>query len=118
MVQSRLSAGRRAAILSGMALLTLGVACVVLWKDIAAEFYVFRMEKDPRYFLDAASAPEGSPARVAARRFLAREGSFVRVLEALREGRTDSAPVQGALPAINGDLQEKGEPGDTTVKRE
>lgn len=79
--------------LCGLALLILVAVGVGRWKDLAAAYYFHRIENDPRYFLKAVSAPDGSPAREAAMRYLAREGSFVRFLDALREG-------EGGLSAV------------------
>ena len=72
-------------ILSGGILLSMTAVAALRWRDLAAGYYLLVLEKDPGYFLKASAAPEGSPSREAAERFIAREGSFQRVLQALKE---------------------------------
>jgi hypothetical protein len=74
-----------AVILSGGIVLSMATVAALRWRDIAAGYYLFVLEKDPGYFMKASAAPEGSPRREAAERFIAREGSFQRVLQALKE---------------------------------
>ena len=95
--------GRGAAILSGMIVIAIAGIGAFYWKKFATEFYLYKIDRDPAYFLKAADQPEGSPAREAARRFVAKEGAFQRVLESLSEVSGD----RGTPPAAGTGLPQR-----------
>jgi len=94
--------GKLVVVLSGGAILCLAAAAALRWHDIAAGYHLYLLERDPGYFLEASAAAEGSPRREAAERFIAREGSFERVLQALEERKKGAQQPSGPPASARG----------------
>jgi len=84
-----LSSPRRVAILAGVgSLILLVFAATVGRKEIATQYHLFRLRKDPVYFRSILNDPEGTPQRAAVRKYLESEnGKTALISECLPPSR-------------------------------
>ncbi len=62
--------GSAIALLSGAGVIGISVLGFPYWKDIAAQYHLYRLRSNVDYFLEILEEPEGTPERKAVRAFL------------------------------------------------
>jgi hypothetical protein len=83
------SSPRRVTILVALgSLILIALAATVGWKEIATQYHLFRLRRDPAYFRGILSEPEGISRRAAIRKYLeSAEGKRALIRECLPPSR-------------------------------